>query len=184
MPRSAHDALLREIAAAPATVVVLIDGPSGAGKSTLADELIETWSGARAPQLVRLDDIYPGWNGLDAGARHVTQFLLGPRGRGESAAWQRWDWGDHAPAEWHTVDSDRPVIVEGCGALAKANAALSDIRIWLDADDEGRKMRALERDGGAFDAFWDQWQDEWDEYCRRENPAEYATTRLFSRAAD
>ena len=183
-PQSALDALARAIALAPPDAVVLIDGPSGAGKSSLADELIATWPGERAPQLVRLDDIYPGWNGLDAGARHVTEALLGPRRAGEPAAWQRWDWTSHAPAEWHRVDADRPLIVEGCGALARANASLSDIRIWLDADDQTRKTRALRRDGGAFDAFWDQWQAEWQEYCQREEPAKWATTRLFSSAAD
>lgn len=183
-PSSALDALTRAIAAAPATAVVLIDGPSGAGKSTLADDLVASWPGTRAPQLVRLDDIYPGWNGLDAGARQVTESLLAPRLAGEPAAWQRWDWTTHTQAEWHQVDAGQPLIVEGCGTLARANTPLSDIRIWLDADDQTRKTRALERDGGAFDAFWDQWQAEWEEYYRRENPAEWATIRLFSSTGD
>ncbi|MEO8095730.1 MAG: hypothetical protein ABI632_12485, partial [Pseudolysinimonas sp.] len=40
--------------------VVLIDGRSGAGKTTLARELAPL-VGA---QLVSLDDVYPGWDGL------------------------------------------------------------------------------------------------------------------------
>ena len=172
-----------DISQAAADAVVLIDGPSGAGKSTLADYLVATWPDAVVPQLVRLDDIYPGWNGLDAGAEQVTMGLLRPRRAGEPAGWQRWDWTTGTAAEWHPVDAGRPIIVEGCGALARANAAVSDIRIWLDADELSRKERALQRDGGAFDAYWDQWQAEWDAYCRRENPAASATARLYSTGA-
>ena len=47
--------------------IVLIDGPSGAGKSTFADRLFAAWPGPAA-RLVRLDQVYPGWHGLDPGA--------------------------------------------------------------------------------------------------------------------
>ena len=54
--------------------VVLIDGPSGSGKSTLADALLARWPGP-APTLVRLDDVYRGWTGLErAGAELARVF--------------------------------------------------------------------------------------------------------------
>ncbi|WEO75861.1 ATP-binding protein [Cryobacterium sp. SO2] len=158
--------------------VILIDGPSGAGKSTLADAVVAAWPGPVAPTLVRLDDIYPGWEGLDAAIDQIGSRVLLPRRAGGPAAWQRHDWATGSPAEWHTVAADRPLIVEGCGALAHAHAALSDVRVWLDADDGIRKQRALDRDGGVFEAHWDQWQQDWESYRERERPEQWATVRL------
>jgi hypothetical protein len=162
----------------PRQPVVLIDGPSGAGKSTLADALLTAWPGPIDPVLVRLDDIYPGWGGLDAAVEHIGDRVLAPRRAGRPAAWQRHDWATGTPAEWHDVDAGRPLIVEGCGALARAHAALSDVRVWLDADDGIRKHRALTRDGGGFEAHWDQWQRDWERYRARERPEGWATLCL------
>ncbi|HYI31876.1 MAG TPA: ATP-binding protein [Glaciibacter sp.] len=163
-----------------ANAVVLIDGPSGSGKSTLADELVAAWPGESVPVLVRLDDIYPGWNGLDAAVAHVTESVLLPRAAGRPAAWQRWDWAAGRAAEWHPVDPSRPLIVEGCGTLARANVLISDVRVWLEADNAVRKRRALARDGATFGDHWGQWQDEWEAYCSRETPERWAGIRLFS----
>lgn len=171
-------AVLRALADVGPAPVVLIDGPSGAGKSTLADRLVAAWPGPQAPTLVRLDDIYPGWQGLAAAVRQVSACLLTPRSAGLPAAWQRFDWDRGEPAEWHPVDPARALIVEGCGSLAAAHAQLSDIRVWLSADDEMRKARALARDGEVFRAHWDEWQGEWEEYRSREHPERWATLRL------
>jgi uridine kinase len=169
---------LRTVNRPAESVVLLLDGPSGAGKSTLADAVRDAWPGPVSPILVRLDDIYPGWGGLDAAVRHIGDHLLAPRHAGKPAAWQRHDWVRNAPAEWNTVDPARPLIVEGCGALARAHTALSDVRVWLDADDGIRKQRALTRDGGAFEEHWDQWQRDWERYRLRERPDREATLRL------
>ncbi len=170
--------MLRALAGAEPTAVVLIDGPSGAGKSTLADRLVAAWPGERTPTLVRLDDIYPGWNGLAAGIQHLATHVLEPRHVGRPAAWQRFDWARGEPAEWHPVDGSLPLIVEGCGALAGGHAPLGDIRIWLAADDSIRKTRALDRDGEAFRSHWDEWQDEWEAYRATDTPERWATIRL------
>ena len=160
--------------------VVLIDGPSGAGKSTLADAVIAAWPGPKTPTLVRLDDIYPGWGGLDAAITAVGGRLLTPRRAGLAAGWQRHDWLTDAPAEWHSVDPDAPLVIEGCGALARAHTGISDVRVWLDADDGIRKQRALARDNGVFEEHWDQWQRDWAAYQLRERPEQTATLRLVA----
>jgi hypothetical protein len=164
-------AAVRALGPSAERAVVLIDGPSGAGKSTLADAVAAAWPGPVVPSLVRLDDIYPGWGGLDDAVELVGTRMLGPRRAGA-------DWDTGLAAEWHNVDPARPLIVEGCGALARAHAGLSDVRVWLDADDGIRKQRALDRDGGVFEAHWDQWQQDWERYRRREQPERWATVRL------
>ena len=170
--------VLQAVAAAGPNPVVLIDGPSGAGKSTLADALVAQWPGLQSAQLVRMDDIYPGWDGLEAAIDHLHRFVLEPRRTGRPAAWQRYDWSAHQRAEWHPLAEERPLIVEGCGTLAAAHEPLSDVRVWLAADDALRKQRALDRDGEAFRMHWDQWQDEWAAYLTQETPERRATVRV------
>ncbi len=197
---AALDAILAALAEAPRMPVVLIDGPSGSGKSTLADDIRAAWpgqarrgqagpgqarrgqvrQGQALPQLVRLDDIYPGWDGLEAASRHLTERVLRPRAEGRPAAWQRWDWLADAPAEWHSVDPTRPLIVEGCGTLSRANLPLSDVRVWLQAEDGVRKRRAIARDGATFSEHWSQWQAQWEAFCVRETPTHWADIVIFS----
>ena len=155
---------------------VLLDGPSGAGKSTLADALVSAWPGAVS--IVRMDNIYPGWGGLAAASNHVHDRLLEPRSLGAESRWRRHDWEIDGPAEWHTVPGDRSLILEGCGALSHRNAGLATLRIWLDADDDIRKRRALARDRGGFDAHWDDWQRQFERFVAAESPRETADLRI------
>lgn len=185
LPVSALTAIQTAVAAAlaasharGAAPVVLIDGPSGAGKSTLADALVAAWPGETPPTLLRMDDLYPGWDGLAAGAREVHDALLLPRSRGAQGRWRRYDWTTEAPGAWMPVDAGRPLVVEGCGTLLKASVALSDVRVWLTADDAVRKRRALARDQGAFDAHWDVWQRQFDAFVATEHPLDNATIVL------
>jgi hypothetical protein len=161
------------------TDVVLLDGPSGAGKSTLADALVARWS---KPDLVlvRMDDIYPGWGGLAAAGVHVHRHLLEPRSRGGRGRWQRHDWARNAPAEWHDVANTAPLLIEGCGVLTRANAPLASLTVWLEADDGLRKARALARDAGAFDAHWDEWDAQFVQFIRLEDPLTSAKVVLRS----
>jgi len=170
--------VVTEASPSRAAPVVLIDGPSGAGKSTFADALVAAWPGDAAPTLVHMDDVYPGWDGLAAGAREVHELLLLPRSEGRPAGWRRYDWSIEAPRDWVPVDASCPLIVEGCGTLLAANVPLSDVRVWITADDAVRKRRALARDHGAFDAHWDRWQRQFEEFVAAEHPADGATVLL------
>lgn len=138
---------------APQRFTLLIDGRSGSGKTTLAALLAETF---RVP-LVRLDDSYPGWDGLGEAGRSLHDLLLQPRSTGAPAGWRRWDWQADAPAEWHSVPGDRSLVVEGSGSLTRANRALVDFAVWLELDAPTRKARALARDGDAYAPHWDRW---------------------------
>ncbi|GAB3035538.1 AAA family ATPase [Parafrigoribacterium mesophilum] len=165
------DRATRDQASAPSRrgrpTVTLIDGRSGSGKTELARHLAESTPGIT---LIRLDDIYPGWDGLDAASRHIHDHVLEPLTAGRSARWQRWDWSADAPSEWHDVDPTRPLIIEGCGALSRANRALADVGIWVELDAATRKQRALARDGDAYAPYWDRWAAQEAAFIAREHP--------------
>lgn len=162
-------------AAADGRAVVLIDGRSGSGKSTLARALVAAWPAA---QLVRLDDVYPGWDGLEAASLQVAERMLavpsdtaGPSAAGASApAWQRWDWLAGVPAEWHAIDPGRPLVIEGSGALSRRNRELATFGIWVHLDEGTRRARALERDGRAYLPHWDRWAAQELAFVERERP--------------
>jgi len=147
--------------------VLLIDGRSGSGKTELARAVVAGVAGA---QLVRLDDLYPGWGGLDEGSRVVHDDILAS----DRPRWRRWDWGLGRHAEWHELDPLRPLVIEGCGALSRDNRALATFGIWVALDAETRKRRALERDGAEYEPHWDEWAAQEDAFLIRENPAAHA----------
>jgi uridine kinase len=163
------DELLGRVRASAPRPIVLVDGGSGSGKTTLAAALVAAYPGAVT--LIRLDDIYPGWDGLAAASEQLHDFVLMPLSSGADARWRRWDWTADAPAEWHDVDPSLPLIVEGCGSLSRANRALASMGIWVELDAEARKRRALERDGDAYRPHWDRWAAQEQRFAEREHPA-------------
>ena len=165
------------------TPVILIDGPSGAGKSSLADRLVARWPAEGVPRLVRMDDLYPGWDGLDAGSIALGRDLLEPLRAPGRGSWQRGAWDHPRPAERHAGTGGAPLVVEGCGTLSRANASLADLTVWLQADDALRKRRALARDGETFAAEWDRWQAQFDRFVEREHPVQHADLVLDVTAA-
>jgi uridine kinase len=141
---------------------MLIDGRSGSGKTELSMMLAERVPSA---QLVQLDDVYPGWDGLESGSRHVQNFVLAPDPR-----WRQWDWALDRPGSWRTLDPSRPLVVEGCGALSRANRALADYGVWVELDDATRRERALARDGAAYEPHWERWASQEQAFLDREHP--------------
>lgn len=121
-------------------------------------------------QLVRMDDIYPGWGGLEAASQHVHDHVVA----GAIRRWQRWDWVSEAPAEWHVLDPRRPVLIEGCGALSRANRALAAYAIWVELDEPTRHARVRVRDGDSWGDHWDSWAAQETAFIEREAPQELA----------
>jgi cytidylate kinase len=140
--------------------VVLVDGKSGSGKTELARRLAP----AIGAQLVRLDDLYPGWDGLEAASAMVSREIL-TRHR-----WRRWDWSADAPAEWHELDRTLPLVVEGSGALTRATRPAATFGIWVDLHEPARKRRALARDGVTYEPYWDRWAAQERIHFERERP--------------
>jgi hypothetical protein len=155
--------------------VVLIDGRSGAGKSTLARELVARWPIRGRVQLVALDHLYPGWDGLAEGVEASRSLILHPHARGLLGVWQRWDCDAATHAEAHAVDPSLPLIVEGSGLLTPATAKLGDVRFWLESPSASRKDRALARDGDTYRPYWDRWAEQEERHIARDDPRTHAT---------
>ena len=172
-------ALRHEFLAADA---LLLDGRSGSGKTALAAELAAALTAAgRAPQLLQVEDLYPGWDGLAAGSGSVAAALA-------AGEYRRYDWVAGRFAETVRLDPERPLLIEGCGALTAANLAaarawaeraaagdgrgpLGDVLgIWIEAPAELRKRRALARDGEMYAPHWDRWAAQEDALYAAERP--------------
>ncbi|WP_423923359.1 ATP-binding protein [Frigoribacterium sp. 2-23] len=153
-------------------LVVLIDGRSGSGKTTLGAALERTWPVERLGpvQLVHLDDVYPGWHGLEAASRVVESTILDEVRPG----WRRWDWALDREAEWSELDPAASVIVEGAGSLTRASSVRADLSIWLDLDTDTRRARALGRDGAAYEPWWQVWADQEARHIEQEAPRSLA----------
>ncbi len=133
--------------------LLLVDGRSGAGKTQWAKNKQEELGFF----LLSLDDIYPGWDGLDAGHRHAFHHGIVPWSKGEVARLRMWDWGAMRPGEVMEIDPGKSLIIEGCGAVSLLTSPFASERYWVEADSAIRQQRALERDGEMFAPHWTRW---------------------------
>lgn len=154
---------------------IVIDGRSGVGKSAFAAALISRWPTSAGVHLVGLDNLYPGWAGLDRGACVARDRVLVPHHAGRIGTWQRWDWDADRYAEAYAVDPELPVIVEGSGILRPDTAELADVTVWLEGSEPFRKRRALARDGDTFVPHWDGWAAQEADHVAAHRPRELAT---------
>ena len=178
LQRGAGQVIEAIVAVEASNPVVLIDGRAGAGKTTLSRMVAANWPLAGRPQLIALDSLYPGWDGLDAGTERALHDILRPHGRGLLTTWRRWDWELEGEAEAYAVNPALGVILEGCGAINPATARLADVRVWVESPEASRKHRALERDGEGFRPHWDRWAAQEDRHLRRDDPRELASVTV------
>ncbi|MCJ1706647.1 hypothetical protein [Microbacterium sp. VKM Ac-2923] len=165
----------RVVAVGAPNPVVVFDGRSGAGKSSLARRLVAAWPGRGRVQLVALDDVYPGWDGLADGSAYACESILRPHARGVIGVWERWDWDADERAEAHAVDPSLPLVVEGSGLLTPEVARLADVSVWVDAPTLSRKTRALDRDGDTYRPHWDRWARQEDGHIAGHDPVSLAS---------
>lgn len=151
---------------ADARPVVLIDGRAGAGKTTVATWLRDAWPGS-TPELVGMDEFYPGWDGLASAACGLPRLI-------REDGFITWDWMQHRPGAWRSLDPQRPLIVEGCGALTPASKALATFSLWLEVAADVRRERALARDGDLFAPHWERWAAQEDAHWYRHHPQQLA----------
>ena len=139
------------------TPIVLIDGRAGSGKSTFAESLQQQLfrDGESAPRVIHMDNIFEGWDGMALGSDYMVRFILQPLARQETASWQDWSWVKNQRSSWREFSGGTPLIVEGCGSLTERSKEHADISIWLEASEETRRERWIQRERHLekFD-FW------------------------------
>ena len=139
------------------TPKILIDGRAGSGKSTFAEALQQQLfrDGESAPRVIHMDNIFEGWDGLALGSDYMVRFILQPLARRETASWQDWSWVKNQRSSWREFSGGTPLIVEGCGSLTERSKEHADISIWLEASEETRRERWIQRERHLekFD-FW------------------------------
>ena len=150
--------------------VTLVDGRSGSGKTTWATAL----AAAEGAALLSLDDVYPGWDGLEAAEAHVLEHVLRPLASRAPAHYRRWDWAGERPGEWVAIDPARSLVVEGCGALSGAARALAHRGVWIELDAEARWARALARDGETYRPHWERWARQEERHAALHEPRRWA----------
>jgi uridine kinase len=130
------------------TPIVLIDGRAGSGKSTFAESLQQQLfrDGESAPRVIHMDNIFEGWDGLALGSDYMVRFILQPLARQETASWQDWSWVKNQRSSWREFSGGTPLIVEGCGSLTERSKEHAAISIWLEASEEVRRERWIQRE--------------------------------------
>lgn len=173
--------LLRLAAAGPPcagrTRVIAVDGPSGSGKTLLATRLARLLGDA---PVVHLDDLYAGWDGLEAAPPRAAAWVLAPLADPAGhPGLRRWDWARGGYREWHPLPPDPEwLIFEGVGSGAQATARYATLLVWLEAPEEVRFARAMARDGETFRPHWRRWAEQERVHFARERTRERATMVL------
>ena len=142
-------------ARAGSVTVVAVDGPSGSGKTTLAGRLGDDLGAL----VLHVDDMHQGWTGVLETVHLTRASLVSAWVDGEPASHPTWDWDDDVAGPSRAVPRADLVVLEGVGAFAIAGDAAS-ARVWVEAPDDERHVRAVARDGEVFERHWDEWADQ------------------------
>jgi uridine kinase len=167
-PQTWAEEVLTHARARPARLgsgrLICIDGPAGSGKTTLA---LQVGALGGAP-VVRMDDLYPGWDGLfDVGGQVLG--LLRPLTEGHAGSYRRFDWEAHEYAEMHRVEPTPLLVLDGVGSGNRAWQDLVTTLVWVEAPSDVRLARGLERDGEDERAHWLAWMRDEDRLFAEED---------------
>ena len=173
------DQVIELIETGTPTPIILVDGRTGSGKTTFAAALQNRLfqKGESAPRVVHMDDLYEGWDGLQAGVDYLIRQILNPLNRREGASWQEFDWAaGERTGTWREFRGGTPLIIEGVGALSRVAAAQAAVTIWLEADQTVRQARIAERNAvGDGDGSWfAMWSAQEADFYAREKSTEIA----------
>jgi uridine kinase len=162
------------------TVIVAVEGRPGSGKTTFGAALAEELGATH----VDIEDLYPGWSGLEEGSRLAVEELIAPVAGGESAVVPQWDWLASRPAEPLVIEPPEFLVVSGTGSGPRVASDSIELLVWMELDDEERKRRALERDGEIFSPHWTEWSRQVEEHLRREETRERADVVIDTSGAE
>jgi uridine kinase len=167
------------------TRLVCVDGPAGSGKTTFADRLVQEARGrGLTVELVHMDDVFEGWDGLaDAGAR-VRDQVVGPLGRGRPGRYARYDWEHERLGDEVTVPVADLLVIEGVGSADPGYAQHTSALVWVWAPRELRLERGLARDGAALEDRWRTWMLDEEQLHLRDRTEERADVVVDGRSGE
>lgn len=151
--------------------IILIDGKSGVGKSTLAEHMAH----ALDATVLHLDDVYPGWEGLEHGRDAVIRDVLVPLSHSRAGRVETWDWENDCAGPFLLITPHPIVIVEGCGISTQQSRGLAETVIWVDCDETERRARLAGREGGRFEVELAEWDRHVDRHITENDPLRTAT---------
>ena len=180
--------VVASVLAAPPTLgagrLVCVDGPSGAGKTTLAAALDRGFRDAlRSPgvaadrahvRVLHMDNLYAGWDGLDAGIATLVEEVLGPLRRGAPGRYRRYDWHRDRWAEERVVEPCEVLVVEGVGSAPSACAEAVTCLVWVETPSDVRLERGVRRDGEQVRDLLHGWRAQEQEMFTRERTRQRA----------
>lgn len=173
------DQILELIESGTPAPIILIDGRTGAGKTTFAAALQNRLfqKGESAPRVIHMDDLYEGWDGLQAGVDYLIRQILNPLARREGASWQEFNWAtNERTGTWREFRGGTPLIIEGVGSLSRIAAEQAAITIWLEADQAVRheRLTARKAEGDGDGSWFAMWSAQEADFYAREKSAEIA----------
>jgi uridine kinase len=152
--------------------LLCVDGPSGSGKTTLAAAVVRILGDGA--QVVRMDDLYDGWAGLEAGMATVATSVVARLRSGDAGRYRRYDWHRSAFAEERVVPPCEVLVVEGVGSGGSSYDDAIGCLAWMDAPADVRLARSVARDGEVLRERLLAWQELEDAMFARELTRERA----------
>jgi uridine kinase len=158
--------------------LICIDGPSGAGKTRLAARIA-----SRNPcQIVHMDDLYDGWDGLEKGCAQLDRIfepMSSDYYNARGGLYWHYDWHQgrytrHVGVPHLPLQDDPLLIVEGVGAGVAKWAHVQNVLVWVEAPEELRHRRVLQRDGASYREVLEQWWRDEQAHFTRERTRERA----------
>ena len=160
---------------AGSTRVLAIDGRSGSGKTTLAGQVTAALADrSGSVELMHLDELYPGWDGLAEAVPRLVAAVLRPLAVGRPAGFERWDWANQRPGVHRPVPATDYLVLEGAGSGSRPCAPYLALLVWLHAPTALRRQRAIGRDGDLYAPHWDRWAAQEDRLFGAEHTADRA----------
>ncbi len=127
---------------------------------------------------MHMDDLYAGWSGIDHAVTAQLDSILLPLAEGRAGSYRRFDWVADEFAEEHVVEPSPLLVLEGVGSGTRAHADLCTVLVWVDAPEDLRMVRGIERDGEGFRVQWQAWAESEQRVFERERTWARADVRV------
>jgi len=155
--------------------LICVDGPAGSGKTTLADLVVgEAERRGLSTELIHMDDVFEGWGGLAEAGDRVRQWVVEPLAEGRPGEYPRYDWHLETYAEHVVVAPAELVVIEGVGSASLTFHDRISVLVWVEAAEEVRLRRGLERGVPDLQPYWRGWLQQEERLHEQERTRERA----------